>query len=171
VKRLLILVFLVAFLLAPAAQAHDYIRTTEATRYYERKMEIRINNYRLSIGRFLALHAFNLHLAGVTLSHANYEEARYTTEISGVPWGIWNDQFLTPTQQVFNAMMTRRRCYGYPLTPYQVLEGWKRRSGYRFALLNPLTHTLGVRVVYLHRHAGDWAGKGRCTVYYVAVAS
>jgi hypothetical protein len=171
VKRVLVLVFLVAFLVVPTAQAHSYIRTTETTRYYERKMEIRINNYRLNNGRFLAYHALNLHLAGVALSYANYHESKYTTEMGGVPWALWNDAFLIPSQEFFNAMMTRRRCYGYPLTPYQVLKSWKRHRRYRFALLNPFTHTIGVRVVLLHRHTGDWAGLGRCLVYYVSVAS
>jgi hypothetical protein len=171
VKRALALALLVAALVAPTAQAHRYLTVNTTTAYYERKMENRINAYRLGHGRWLLLDALNLHLAGISLSWANYNEARYTTSIGGVPWAIWNDDFLTPDQQFFNVMMTRRKCYGLPLTPYQVMKRWTNHRKYRYALLNPTATTIGIRVVYLHRHVGDWAGLGRCTVYYVSIAS
>jgi hypothetical protein len=172
VKRTLVLALFIAALVAPTAQAHHYLRVNSTTAYYEQRMVTRIGAYRIANGRWPLFDAFNLHLAGVALSWSNYNDAEYDTSIGPLPWQSWNDQFLTPDQQFFNAILTRIRCYGLPLTPYQVLESWKRRSGYRYALLNPTATTIGVRVVYVHRHTG-WFHfvAGRCTEYIVIVAS
>jgi len=171
VKRALTTALLCAALVTPTAQAHRYLTVSSTTAYYERKMETRIGAYRIAHGRFPLFGAMNLHLAGVALSIANFDEARYTTSIGGVLWASWNDGFLTPDQQVFNVMMTRRKCYGLPLTPRQVMNRWMNHRQYNYAMLNPIATTIGVRVVYLHRHVGDWAGLGRCTVYYISIAS
>jgi hypothetical protein len=171
VRRALAIALLAAALVAPTAQAHRYLTVNSTTAYYERKLETRIGDYRLAHGRFPLFNALNLHLAGISLSWANYDEAKFTTRINGVPWPSWNDNFLTPTQQLFpSAMMIGNRCYGLPLTPRQLLDRWTKKTAYRSWLLSPTVYTIGVRVAYVHRHVGYYAGKGRCTNYYVSVA-
>jgi hypothetical protein len=173
VKRLTLLLSLFALLALPAqAQAHKYLRVNTTTAFYEQRMQARINIYRAEHGEFpLFADTFNLHLAGVALSWANYREARWTTSIGGVPWPVWNDDFLTPTQQVYNWMITSIRCHGLPWTPRQVLHSLRQSFLYRSQLLSPAVWQIGVRVVYVHRHVGWFYGKGRCTAYYIAGAS
>jgi hypothetical protein len=173
VKRLALLLALLALLAFPAqAQAHKYLRTNSTTRFYEQRVQERINAYRVSHGQFpLFADTFNLHLAGVALSWGNYQEAKWTTWLGGVPWQIWNDDFLTPAQQVHNWMISSIRCHGLPWTPRQVLHRLRESLAYRLQLLSPDIWQIGVRVVYVHRHVGWFYGRGRCTAYYLAGAS
>lgn len=171
-KRVLA-ICLLALVLVPAVQAHSYLNTNSTTRSYQSGMERRINDYRLRHGRFLVIDSLTLHVAGTALSWANYREAKYTTRIEGVPWQIWNDGFLTPSQQLANDMILSARCHGRSWTPRQALRSliYDADPTIRAALLFTGFHTIGVRTVYHHQHRGWFRGKGRCTIFYIAMAS
>lgn len=165
-KRLVLVLAVLALIVAPAASAHSYYHNKP---HMASKLEGRIVAFRVKHGLSWLFPGFANTAATIALQKANYHEHKWTLKIDGVPYPVWAAQFFPPPAG--HAMLTSIRPYGKPWTPYQVMQRWKHKPKYRATLLFPgLTH-IGVRAGYVHQHKGAYKGKGRCTVYYVSVST
>lgn len=165
-KRLVLVLAVLALVVAPAASAHSYYHNKPG---WASKLEGRIVAYRVKHGESWLLPGFANFAATIALQKANYHEHKWTLAIDGVPYPEWSQQFFPPPSG--SAMLTSIRPHGLPWTPYMVLKRWKHKPVYRAALLFPGFTKIGVRAGYVHQHKGAYKGKGRCTVYYVSLST
>jgi hypothetical protein len=163
--RTILLVSLLALVLPATASAHRYYHNKPAL---ASNLEGKIDAFRLNHSRGFLFPGFANAAAVIALQKANYREAQWTTSIDGVPYGEWGSQLFPPPN--ISAMLTHSRGYGKKMTPGQVLRAWKNKQAYRTALLFPGFTHIGVRYGVMHRHQGDFKGKGRVTVCYVSMS-
>lgn len=173
--RLFLVVAVVALALVWAlscngdAEAHPgYNRPLD---YYAAKMEMRINNYRLSQGGSYLTSTIAGNLANIAISTANYREGRWTTSINSTPFQIWNNAFFGNRP---SALLKTIRCRGLPFTPRQALfkllhgNAWKLNGA---VIRHGRWLFLDVRAMSVHKHHGWYSGRGRCTAYYVMLTA
>ena len=165
-KRLVLVLAVLALVVAPAASAHSYYHNKPGL---ASKLEGRIVAFRVKHGSPWTFPGFANVAATIALQKANYHEHKWTLKIGGDPYGVWAVQFFPPPN--FSVMMTSIRPHGAPWTPYQVMKRWKKKDVYRAALLYEGWTKIAVRAGDVHQHKGDYKGKGKCRVYYVSMST